>query len=36
MTWGETDLNVYSWNVEDCGLHVIRFGLQRGGTFLSS
>lgn len=21
-------LHVYSWNVEDCGLHVIRFGLQ--------
>lgn len=33
---GDADLNIYSWNVEDCGLHVIRFGLQRGGALLPS
>lgn len=31
----DTDFNVYSWNVEDCGLHVIGFGLQGGGTFFA-
>lgn len=33
---GDAHLNVHSWNVEDCGLHVIGFGLQGGGTFLAS
>lgn len=33
---GDAHLNVYSWNVEDCGLNVIGFGLQGGGTFLAS
>lgn len=32
----EADLHVNSWNVEDCGLQVIGFGLQSGGAFLSS
>lgn len=32
----EADLNVHSWNVENCSLHVIGFGRQSGGTFLSS
>lgn len=32
---GDTDLNIYSWNIEDCGLHVIGFGLQGRGTFLA-
>ena len=35
MLRGEADLNVYSWNVEDCGLHVVGFGLQGGGAFLA-
>lgn len=30
-----THLNVYSWNVEDGGLHVIGFGLQGGRAFLA-
>lgn len=32
----DADLHVNSWNVEDCGLQVIGFGLQSGGTLLSS
>lgn len=32
----EADLHVNSWNVEDSGLQVTGFGLQSGGTFLSS
>lgn len=33
---GDAHLNIHSGNVEDCGLHVIGFGLQGGGTFLAS
>lgn len=33
---GDAHLHVHSWNVEDCGLHVIGFGLQGGRTFLAS
>lgn len=33
---GDAHFYVDSWNVEDCGLHVIGFGLQGGGTFLAS
>lgn len=33
---GEAHLYVHSWNVEDCRLHVVGFGLQRGRAFLAS
>lgn len=29
-------LNIHSWNIENCGLRVIGFSLQRGGAFLAS
>lgn len=33
---GDAHLYIHSWNVENCCLHVVGLGLQRGRAFLAS